>query len=77
MLAHISAPNIVGDDTPCSLSTLIIQDLLRGEIGFKGVVITDALNMGAIVDIYSANEAAVKALNTVIKINVSHFSLLN
>ena len=40
----------------------MITDILRGELGFDGVVITDAMNMKAITDYYTSDEAAVKAL---------------
>lgn len=62
MAAHISAPNAAGDDTPASLSEVMITDVLRNKLGFDGIVITDALNMGAITQQYSSSEAAVKAL---------------
>jgi beta-N-acetylhexosaminidase len=63
MVAHISAPQIIGDNTPSSLSKTMITDILRDDFGYDGVVITDALNMGAIADHYSAATAAVKAVN--------------
>ncbi len=63
MAAHISCPEILGDNTPASLSSVMITDLLRGELGFDGVVITDALNMGAIANNYSSDQAAVKAIS--------------
>lgn len=63
MAAHISVPNIVGDNTPCSLSYQMITEVLREDLQYDGMVITDALNMGAIVQKYNSAEAAVKALN--------------
>lgn len=62
MTAHISLPAILGDNTPATLSHEIVTGLLRNELGFEGVVITDAMNMGAITDTYSADEAAVLAV---------------
>lgn len=62
MVGHISLPNIIGDDTPATLSPLIVTDLLRQELGFKGVIITDSMQMGAVADYYTPEEAAVKAL---------------
>ena len=62
MVAHISCPNIVGDNTPSSLSGVMINDILRGQLGYQGVVTTDALNMGAIAEEYSSGQAAVQAL---------------
>ncbi|SCX95753.1 beta-N-acetylhexosaminidase [Lachnospiraceae bacterium XBB2008] len=61
MVAHISLPNVIGDDTPCSLSKMMIIDILRGELAYDGIVITDALNMGAISEKYSDAEASLKA----------------
>lgn len=62
MVSHMSLSNIVGDDTPCSLSGTVINDLLRNQLGYDGIVITDALDMSAITDSYSSAEAAVKAI---------------
>ena len=62
MAAHISAPNVVGDDIPASLSYVLVTEVLRERLGFQGVVITDALNMGAIASEYSSGEAAIKAV---------------
>lgn len=62
MVGHISLPNMIGSDTPASLSPVIMTDLLREEMGYDGIIITDAFNMGAIVKQYSSKEAAVKSL---------------
>lgn len=61
MVGHMSLPQIVGDNTPVTMSKEVISDLLRSELGFNGVVITDAMNMGAITEYYGADEAAIKA----------------
>ena len=63
MVSHMSAPNVTGDETPCDLSPAVVTDLLRGELGYRGVVITDSHEMGAITEYYSPGEAAVKALS--------------
>ncbi|PKM52278.1 MAG: beta-N-acetylhexosaminidase [Firmicutes bacterium HGW-Firmicutes-7] len=63
MVAHIALPFITKDDIPASLSKPIITDILRGEMNYKGFVITDALNMAAITDLYKADEACIKALH--------------
>ena len=47
---------------PASLSPAITQDLLRGRLGFSGLVVTDAVDMGALVDHYDAGESAVRAI---------------
>lgn len=62
MVSHIACPNVTGDNTPATLSSVMITDVLRGQMGFDGMVMTDALNMGAITSQYSSADAAVKAL---------------
>ena len=62
MVSHASAPQVVGDDTPSDLSAMMVNEVLRNELGFQGVVITDALNMAAVTDKYDSNEAAVMAI---------------
>ncbi len=61
MVAHISTPNITGNDEPASLSYDMITKLLREELGYDGVVITDALEMKAVSKVYSSGEASLKA----------------
>lgn len=61
MIGHIAVPQLTGDNTPASLSKIVINDLLKDELGFKGVVITDALNMGALE--YDNDEIIIKAIN--------------
>jgi len=63
MVAHISCPGITGDTVPASLSKKMITDILRTDLGYQGLVITDALNMGAIAQEYTSGEAAVLAIN--------------
>ena len=62
MVGHISVPNVTGDDTPASLSEKMIGEVLRKDLGFKGVVMTDYLNDANIVKNYSASDAAVRAI---------------
>lgn len=56
MVGHIALPLISGDNTPATLSKEIITDLLKTEMGYNGLVITDALNMGALSQNYSDEE---------------------
>lgn len=63
MVSHIACSEVTGDNTPATLSRQLVTDLLREDMGFDGLVITDALNMGAITEQYSSGEAAVAALN--------------
>lgn len=62
MVSHMAAPAFTGDNTPCSMSHEVVTDILREELGFDGVIITDAMNMGAITEYYEADEAAILAL---------------
>lgn len=62
MLSNVSAPAITGTDEPASLSAAVASDLLRLEMGFEGIIVTDALNAEAIITRYDARESVVKAL---------------
>ena len=62
MMSHATAPEITGDETPCSLSAVMIQDILRDTLGFEGVVMTDMLNDKNITAKYSEAESAVAAV---------------
>lgn len=63
MAAHLTTPLVTGDGLPASLSRAMLTDRLRGELGYDGVIITDALAMGAITQNYTSAESAVLALN--------------
>ncbi len=60
MLGHLTVPAI--DDVPAPFSYKITTELLRQELGFDGVVITDSLLMQAVSDLYTDEEIAVKAI---------------
>lgn len=62
MISHMAAPALTGSNEPCSLSETVVTDILRNELGFNGVIITDALNMGAISDYNTSADAAILAL---------------
>ncbi len=62
MASHIAAPNVTGDETPASLSGKLIAETLRADMGYDGIVITDAMNMGAIVNGYDSKTSAVEAI---------------
>lgn len=62
MVAHIAVPNITGDNTPCTLSYKMVTEILRNDLGYDGLIITDAMNMGAITKNYSSKDATVKAI---------------
>ena len=59
MTAHISAPNVTGSDVPSTMSPIILQNKLRRELGYQNIIITDAMEMGAITQQYTNAEAAV------------------
>ena len=61
MVGHFTVPAIDEDNTPASLSKKVITDLLREEMGYNGVVITDALNMAAISEYYDSAQACIMA----------------
>jgi beta-N-acetylhexosaminidase len=63
MTAHLSIPALEPDqNTPATLSPHILTDLLRNELGFQGLVVTDAMDMGGITVRYAPGEAAVRAV---------------
>jgi beta-N-acetylhexosaminidase len=62
MSAHIVYPALDADN-PATLSHRILTDLLRNEFGYRGIVITDGMDMRAIADRYGAGNAAVMALS--------------
>ncbi len=64
MVAHISVPKVTGDDVPASLSKKVVTDILRNDLEYDGVVITDAMDMKAITNYYGQGDAAVLAVNS-------------
>lgn len=62
MVGHLQVPQVIPDDTPASLSSVMITDILRNELGFDGLVITDSLSMGAVTEYYTSAEAAVMCI---------------
>ena len=62
MVAHVSYPNITGDNTPASLSKRWITGILRKKIGYRGLVVSDDLDMGGVLNSVSIEEAAVETL---------------
>lgn len=62
MTAHISLPNVKGAEMPATMSSLILQDKLRGELGYQNIIVTDALKMQAITKHYGSEEAAIKGI---------------
>jgi beta-N-acetylhexosaminidase len=62
MTGHLNVPALEPDpNTPATLSHNILSDLLRKQLGFRGLVVTDAMDMGGITVRYAPGEAAVRA----------------
>lgn len=62
MVGHVSVPSITGSTLPSSLSEYMITQVLRADMGFEGVVVTDAMNKKAITASYDSAEAAITAI---------------
>lgn len=62
MVGHIAVPSIDGDLIPATMSHTLVTDILTKRLGFDGLIITDSLSMGAIIDSYPSGEAALGAL---------------
>jgi beta-N-acetylhexosaminidase len=62
MTAHVINKNI-DKDYPATLSKVFLQDILRNQIGFKGIIISDDIQMSAISDNYGFEEAIIMAIN--------------
>ena len=88
MTAHIVYPQIettkyiskkTGEEIslPATLSKTILTDILRNDLGFEGIIVTDALNMSAIAEHFDKKDAAKFALNAGVDILLMPVSLLN
>lgn len=62
MVSHIAVPDITRDNVPCTLSYEMTDGILRRDLGYDGIIVTDAMNMGAVTQNYSSDEAAVAAV---------------
>ena len=62
MVGHIAIPEVTYSYLPATFSSKVLQDILRDELGFEGVIITDSLDMGGVTDLYGSGEAAVNAI---------------
>ena len=63
MVGHLSVPEITGDDDPASISSELVTDVLRKELGFEGIVITDSFEMGAATSALDGAGLAVAAIS--------------
>jgi beta-N-acetylhexosaminidase len=62
MTAHVAIPRLTGDDVPATLHPRVLDGLLRRDMGFDGLVLTDEMEMEAIVERYGVGRAAVLAV---------------
>ncbi len=62
MTAHIINRQLDADARPATLSPAVMTDLLRGELGFEGVIVSDDMQMGAILEQYALTEAVLEAI---------------
>ena len=75
MVAHITMENVSSDGLPASLSAEMIDGRLRGTLGYDGVVIVDAMSMGAIANTYTSAQATVLLIRAGADIALMPYSL--
>lgn len=63
MTAHTAYPAFDDSGLPATLSKPILTDILRGEMGFEGVITTDEITMGGIIQKFDVPEACLRAIN--------------
>ncbi len=61
MVAHLNVPSLEADNLPATLSKKIVTDLLKTKLGYKGLIITDALNMKGVLSNLNPGEIELKA----------------
>jgi beta-N-acetylhexosaminidase len=69
MTAHMALPAVTGDSTPATLSPAVMRDLLRRDLGFRGILSTDAMDMRGVLatmGLAEATKRAVEAGNDII-----------
>lgn len=62
MVGHCVLPDLLEEEIPASLSKEVVTEILRGDLGFEGIVMTDAMNQDSITESYTSSEAAVQAV---------------
>jgi beta-glucosidase-like glycosyl hydrolase/CubicO group peptidase (beta-lactamase class C family) len=62
MVAHLNVPALDNSGAPTTLSKPVISGLLRQQMGFKGVVFTDAMNMKGVIEKVPTGEAEIRAI---------------
>lgn len=62
MVSHIALPNVTGSSEPATISSKIVNGILRGDLSFDGLVVTDSLSMGAVSKYYALPDFCVKSI---------------
>ena len=62
MMSHVLFPNIADDQLPCTMSRRMVTDLLRNKLGFRGLILTDCMEMLAIQKHYGTPQGVVAAI---------------
>jgi len=62
MSAHIAVPALEPENIPSTVSSNVLTGLLRNELDFKGLVVTDAMDMRGLTDMFPAGDASVRAI---------------
>jgi beta-N-acetylhexosaminidase len=62
MTAHLAVPALDPQNEPATVSFSILTTLLRGELNFRGIVVTDAMDMQGLASMFETGEAAVRAI---------------
>ncbi len=62
MVGHLSTPGVSGNDTPASINPDIVDGILRSQLGYDGIVITDSMGMGALTSACTPDRVGVAAL---------------
>ena len=62
MTAHLTVPAIEPENIPATVSRRVLSGLLREELGFKGLVVTDAMDMAGLAKQFASGEASVRAI---------------
>lgn len=61
MTGHLAVPKLTGTMDPASVSRPLVTGLLRGKLGFRGLIVTDALNMKALYNGHNVGEISIRA----------------
>lgn len=62
MTAHLAVPALEPENEPATVSSKIITGVLKEELGFRGLVVTDAMDMEGLASLYDTGEASVRAI---------------